>query len=221
MSNFTKGNFIKSHLGNKELRSHIDAVHAFPPNDDINTGKIVEGVVQKINCYGIIATVSRKKADLNKSRNQRHHITQSQLSAECEYDQTIRKILEHLNILDGNEKLVRPYLRIAIHGMKDARYGKQAIEIGTQCGASCQSEVKDWFVKKIIQKSKKVFGRNLKIKVDNYFCGKTTSLGFHRQKYGENFNAFQIEISLSLRKNHLKKLIDIFSTTMAEFNKKF
>jgi len=61
--------FIKFHLGSKEIRSHIDAVHAHPPNADELTGDIVEGVVNRINCSGIIAIVSRTIFDLKRTRN--------------------------------------------------------------------------------------------------------------------------------------------------------
>jgi len=46
-------------MGSKKIRSHIDALHAYSPKADEFTGDIVEGVVNKINCSGIIAIVSR------------------------------------------------------------------------------------------------------------------------------------------------------------------
>lgn len=215
MINFTERKFIKFYLGSKAICSHIDAVHA---KDEVFTGAIVKGIIKEINCSGIIATVFRTVADLNALPNNKNKGALYK-EAWCEYTQAIRKILEHRDILDGSGKLTKHYLHIAIHGMKDRK--DKDIEIGTQCGKTCQSKVRAWFVKNVTEKSKKTIGGNIKIDEDKYFCGITTSIGFHHQKYGDNFNTFQVEISKTLRKKHLKELIDIFSTIIIEFNKKF
>ena len=90
MVNFTEKKFIKFYLGCKEIYSHIDAVHAHPPNADEFTGDIAEGVVNRINCSGIIAIVSRTIADLNRPRNSNNK------EAIDEYRQTIREILKYI-----------------------------------------------------------------------------------------------------------------------------
>ena len=201
-------------MGREKIRSHIDAVHACPPHGDEFTGDIVEGVVNKINCSGIIAIVSRTIADLNKPRNSNNK------EAIDEYRQTIREILQHINILDKNGRLIRPYLHLAIHGMRDR---DKEIEIGTLQGKTCSPEVKNWFVNEI----KKRFN---KVQIDGRFpgdpsksvhrCGDQTS-DLSYSGYGNNFNTFQIEISRTLRENHQKELINIFSDIIIHFNEKF
>jgi len=214
MINFAMKKFIKYYLGNKEIRSHIDAVHACPPDADEFTGDIVEGVVNKINCSGIIAIVSRTRADLNRPRNNKNK------EAIDEYRQTIREILEYTNTLDKNSRLSRPYLHLAIHGMRDR---DKEIEIGTLHGKTCSPEVKNWFVKEIEKHVKKAqtdgrFSGDPSKSVHR--CGDQTS-NLNYSGYGNNFNTFQIEISSMLREKHQKELIKIFSDIIIQFNGKF
>ena len=215
MANFTKKKFIKFYLGKEEIRAHIDAVHACPPEADEFTGEIVEGVVNKINCSGIIAIVSRTTVDLNRPRNNNNK------EAIDEYRQTIREILEYIDILDKDTELSKPYLHLAIHGMKDKP--NENIEIGTLNGKTCSPEVKEWFIKEIEKRVKKV-------QTDGRFpgdpsksvhrCGDYTS-NYNYLGYGDNFNTFQIEISRALRKKHQKELINILSEIISQFNEKF
>lgn len=69
MITFKDKNYIKYYIGENTIHSHIDAVHASPPSSDMYTGEIVKGVVERINCSGIIGTVSRTIADLNRPRS--------------------------------------------------------------------------------------------------------------------------------------------------------
>lgn len=215
MVNFVNKKFIKFYMGSKNIRSHIDAVHACPPKADEFTGDIVEGVVNKINCSGIIAIISRTIVDLNRPRNINNK------EGIDEYRQTIRENLEHIGNLDENGKLSRPYLHLAIHGMKDKRKGD--IEIGTLYGKTCSPEVKKWFVSEIKRHFKRV-------QIDERFpgdsskpvhrCGDQTS-DLNYLGYGNNFTTFQIEISRILRENHQKELINMFSDIIIHFNEKF
>ena len=214
MLNFTKKKFNKFYLGSKEIRAHIDAVHAHPPKVDKFTGEIVEGVVDKINCSGIIAIVSRTTVDLNRLRNNENK------EAIDEYRQTIREILKQTNILDENGRLLRPYLHLAIHGMKGR---DNEIEIGTRHGETCSPEVKNWFVNEIEKHVKKVqtdgrFPGDLSKSVHR--CGDQTS-DLSYSGYGNNFNTFQIEISRVLRENYQKELINIFSDIIIQFNEEY
>lgn len=204
MVNFTAKKFVKFYLGSKKIRSHIDAVHACPPSADNFTGDIVEGVVNKINCSGIIAIVSRTIADLNRPRNNKNK------EAIDEYRQTIREILEHTSTLDKDGRLARPYLHLAIHGMKDR---DKEIVIGTLHGKACSPEVKEWFVGEIKK-------HITKTRIDRKFPGES-SKSVHRLDYGDNFNTFQIEISRTLREKHKKELINIFSDIIIHFNEEF
>ena len=215
MVNFTEKKFIKFYLGSKKIRSYIDALHACPPKADEFTGDIVKGVVNKINCSGIIAIVSRTIVDLNRPRNINNK------EAIDEYRQTIREILEHIGNLDGNGKLSRPYLHLAIHGMRDK--GNVDFEIGTLHGKTCSPEVTKWLVNEIRKHGKRA-------KTDGRFpgdsskpvhrCGDQTS-DLNYLGYGNNFNTFQLEISRTLRENHQKELINIFSDIIIHFNEKF
>ena len=199
-------------MGRKDIRSHIDAVHASPPGSDKYTGDIVEGIINEINCSGIISTVSRREVDLNRLRDKNNK------EAIDEYRNTIRKILAHLNILDEAGELKKPYLHLAIHGMKD-EWGKDII-IGTLHNKSCSQEIKDWFVQEIEKYIKNV-------QVEGRFPG-NPSKSVHRLGdklsdlsylgYGRNFNTFQIEINRTLRQNHQKELTEIFSEIISRFN---
>jgi len=213
MANFINKKYIKFYLGSKKIRSHIDAVHACSPEADEFTGDIVEGVVNKINCSGIIATVSRTVVDLNRSRNSNNE------EAIDEYRQTIREILEHIGNLDENVKLSRPHLHLAIHGMREK--GNLDFEIGTLHSKTCSPKVTKWLINEIQKYDKRV-------QTDVRFPG-DLSKSVHRcgdhdlnyLGYGNNFNTFQIEISRTLRENHQKELINIFSDIIIHFNEKF
>jgi|UniRef100_A0A7C6AAG1 hypothetical protein len=214
MVNFNWKNFLKFYLGNKEIRSHLDALHAYPPDADEHTGEIVEGIINKTNCSGIIAIVSRRWIDLNRPRNEKN------CEAIDEYRRTVQEILVHTNTFDKNGKLLNPHLHLDIHGM----WGCSAdIEIGTLHNKTCSIEVKEWLINEI----KKYF---IKVKVDERFSGDPSKsvlrwgeqIGdYNYSGWGENFNTFQIEISRTLRKNHPKKLINMFSDIIIQFNDKF
>ena len=215
MANFTNKKFIKFYMGNKKIRSHIDALHACPPEADEFTGDIVEGVVNKINCSGIITIVSRTIADLNRPRNSNNK------EAIDEYRQTIREILKYIGNLDRNGKLSRPHLHLAIHGMRDK--GNVDIEIGTLHGKTCSPKVTKWLVDEI-QKHGKRTQTDGRFPGDSsksiHRCGDQTS-DLNYLGYGNNFNTFQIEISRTLRENYQEELIDIFSGIVNHFNEKF
>ena len=215
MAIFNEQKFTKFHLGNNNIRTHLDAVHACPPEADEFTGEIVEGVIDKAGCSGIIAVVSRTKADLNRPRARRNK------EAIDEYRKTLRLILEHLNILDKQGKLFKPYLHLALHGMKDD--WNQEIEIGTLRGQSCVPEIRDWLVESIAK-------RIDRFEVDHRFPGDPSKL-VHRYGdqesdlsylgYGSNFNIVQIEINRTLREKYQRSLVDILSEIVLDFNKRF
>jgi len=211
VDNFTTKKFIKFYLGSKNIYAHVDAVHTCPPKHDKSTGEIVEGIVKEISCSAIIGTVSRTEADINRPRNEKNR------EVIDEYRDTIRQILEHIDILDKDGKLSRPYLHLAIHGIQDD-YNKD-IEIGTRYGATCSKSVKDWVLEEI-NKSLTSFG------IDNTFPG-DPSKSVHRSGdlknnqnypgYGENFNTIQVELSLNLRQNHRREVIKILSDLIIKF----
>ena len=52
-----------------------------------------------------------KKIDLNRPLNQTNE------PAILEFREAIFSILNHLKILDNNDRLIKPYLHLALHGM--------------------------------------------------------------------------------------------------------
>jgi N-formylglutamate amidohydrolase len=142
MKNFIEKEFIKYYLGNTKIRNHVDAVHAVPPYADQFTGEIVMGLINKINCSGIISKVSRKKIDLNRRRDVNNK------EAIDEYRNAIHSILTYLILFEENNQILKqPYLHLAIHGMKDT-HNKEII-IGTRHGESCSSDIKRWIVDEV------------------------------------------------------------------------
>ena len=125
--------WVKLFLGKQSIRSHIDAIHATRPKADLLTDKIVQEVIKKSGCSGIISLVSRTKADLNRG------INKTNKEAVIKYRKSINKILNHLNLIDNNNKLKKPYLHLAIHGMHNRK--NIDINIATRSGRLCQSQL--------------------------------------------------------------------------------
>ena len=128
---------------------------------------------------------------------------------------------QHLNIIDTNGTLSKPYLHLAIHGMKD-EYNND-IEIGTRCGVTCAENVREWLVEGLKESINSVA-------IDKNFIG-DPSKSVHRlgdlkeahnyPGYGVNFNTIQLEINLNLRRNHRGEIIKILSELILNFCEKF
>lgn len=215
--NFICKEYIKYSVGDGFFYCHVEAQHAVPPNSDLFTKKITTKIIKKTGCAGIISTVSRVSADLNRIPNEFNK------KAISEYRNSIKNILQHLSILNSKNYLVsKPYLHLSIHGMKDIHHGAFAIEVGTFDGQSCSMEMKEWFRNILLEKSQK-FLPPTKIIFDEIFDG-DKSIVFHRigdnieyAGYGPNFHTFQIEISLTLRKHHLYEIVELFSQIIYQF----
>ncbi len=78
----------------KDINLHIDAVHAQSPNSDQYTGEIVQAVVDRVNCSGIIATISRTVMDINRPINNQN------TPAIGEFRNTIKEIIESNDMTD-------------------------------------------------------------------------------------------------------------------------
>jgi hypothetical protein len=205
MANFIEKEYIKYHLGRSEIRAHIDAVHAHPPKNDLYTGEIVRGVVNRIGSSGIIATISRNIADLNRPR------CLENAAAIDEYRQVIREILEHIDILNEGGKCRQPYLHLAIHGMRNA-YNRD-IEVGTRHGQTCSLGVRDWLVKEIKK-------QGIEVCLEGILSG-DSSKSHHRSTYGINFNTIQIEISYRLRAQKRDHVIRLLCKIVMRFCERF
>nr|WP_295969694.1 hypothetical protein [uncultured Bacillus sp.] len=218
MSNkFQKLEYIQFYKGSGKIYCQVDAQHATPPLSDLYTGKLVKEIVLQTECAGIISTVSRSIADLNRKKDGHNN------RAIQQYRIVMKEILDHLGILNHQHQTVlKPFLHLTIHGMKDEHYGPFAIEIGTFNGKSCSRKVRKWFQKIIGLKAGEIMPQ-IKIRFDQYFVG-DESIVFHRlgdgsgyPGYGYHFHTFQIEISRTLREQHLTELAKLLSYVIKAF----
>lgn len=229
---FLETEYVKYYEGDRLCPYHVDAVHASGKGQDLYTGKITEAIMERCKCSGIIATKSRRIADLNRPAtfagtadriiNQAH-----QQKAIDEYRAMIGLILTNIGSLDKDGHLIRPHLHLALHGMTDTRYGANSIEIGTRHGSSCAPEVRDFVMRSMDEKAKEL-SLPLQIFVDHELIG-DESKTFHRwgdtasnySGYGPNYHAVQVEISRTLRQHHQEELTEILSTVLEAFAVKF
>lgn len=211
MKAFMEKKYIAYYLGDPLIRCHVDALHSKPPKSDLFTKKLVEDLVFKTNCCGIYSLISRTEMDLNRPINNLNR------PGILEYRETITEILKYLKILKNDKILIKPYLHLAFHGMEDRK--EKDIEIGTLCGQTCSERVCNWFKEKL-EKNSKIFLNFIKIVYNQQFRG-NISKKTHREKYGKNFNTFQIELSFNLRKNYYNKLVQIFSNIILSFSNTF
>lgn len=181
--------YVKYHKGNGVLCCHVEAIHAAPPAADRYTENIVLGIMAQTQCAGIISTVSRQIADLNKAADGFND------EALQEYRNSIREIMDDLGILQSNNKINRNYLHISIHGMKDEHHGPFAIEIGTRNGQSCSKEMKKWFKETLMRKASELIPR-IDIVFDEKFmgilhlCSIEEGMGRNIKGMGQNFIPF-------------------------------
>ena len=208
MITFKKGKYIAYYLGNPNINCHIDAVHSKRPQGEINTKKLVIEIVKNTDCSGIYALISRIDMDLNRPLNEINE------PAILEFREAILSILKHLNILDNSNKLIKPYLQLALYGMRN--YAHKEIEIGTRNNQICSNEIFLWFQKKLEENCKEVFNKDLKILYNEEFIG-DTSKGVHREKYGNLFNTIQIEINKTLRTHYFSKIVDVLTKIVKDF----
>lgn len=205
--------YLKYHLGKSKFNGHIDAVHAHPRQSDQYTGEIVNAVINKMDCSGIIATISRTKMDLNRQRNK------DNAPAIDEYRATIRDIIDSKRLLNRNDKLRKNYLHLAIHGMSNDR--KNEFEIGTLNGNSCDSAVEDWFIQHLESIT-------TKIGVNTIFPG-DPSKSVHRsgdgtsnyRGYGNHFHTIQIEINRTWRRDKQADIVNFLCLIINSFDKRF
>ena len=152
---FRDGKYVAYYLGNPNIHCHVDAVHSKSPKKDINTKELVIAIIKNTNCSGIYALISREYMDLNRPLNE------SNKPAIFEYRTAIFSILNHLKILENSKKLIKPYLHLALHGMKNNAL--KEIEVGTRNNETCSDGIFIWFRKNLKEISKDMFNRDLKI----------------------------------------------------------
>ena len=208
MITFKEGKYIAYYLGNPNINCHVDAVHSKKPLVDINTKKLVLEIIKNTDCSGIYALISRKYMDLNRPLNETNK------PAILEYRTAVFSILNHLKILDNNKELIKPYLHLALHGMRDN--AQKEIEVGTRSNQTCSDEIFIWFCKKLEEISKELFNRDLKI-VYNVKLKGNSSKRVHRDKYGNLFNTIQIEINRTLRTKYFGEIVEVLTKVVKDF----
>ncbi len=208
MNTFKEEKYIAYYLGNPNINCHIDAVHSKGLKGEINTKQLVIEIIKKTDCSGIYSLISRTEMDLNRSLNETNE------PAILEYRAAVFSILNHLKILDNSKKLMRPYLHLALHGIRDNI--QKEIEVGTINNQTCSNEIFIWFKKKLEEISKELFNRDLKIVYNEKFIG-NISKKFHRENYGNLFNTIQIGIYKTLRIDYLSKITEVLSNIVKNF----
>jgi hypothetical protein len=218
---FIHQQYLKYNKGKGFICCHVEALHVIPPYAELATDHIVENLIKQTGCAGIISTVSRDNADLNRKPNENN------TKGITEYRNTIKDIIEYLDILNNvPHYLTMPYLHLSFHGMKDDHHGPYAIEVGTFDGLSCSPEIKSWFKEMLLKKTHEV-SPEIKIIFDKKFNG-DESIVYHRlgdgngyPGYGKHFHTFQVELSRSLRSKQYSKIIEIFSQIIMQFQETF
>lgn len=213
------GNFVNYTFGS--ICCHVDAVHATSPKSDRFTDEIAAGIMAKTGCAGIIGTVSRTVADLNRPPGQGND------EAVWEYRDVISQFLYNQGLLaPGGRNLAKPYLHLGIHGMKDEPHGPFSIEVGTIHGKTCSPRIKKWFGQALKAQVQQAFPE-IKLVFDKHWVG-NQSLAAHRwgegrhyPGYGKNYNAFQLEIARTLREFHRQTVIDMLAAIVTEFSVMF
>lgn len=214
---FKKLDYIEFYKGTGDIYCLVDAPHAKPPQADLFTGLLVNGIVRNTGCSGIISRISRTAADLNRKKDGQNN------EAIQQYREVIFEILQHLAIFEPKQhRIIQPFLHLTIHGMKDEHYGPYAIEIGTHSGRSCSRKMKKWLQNTITAKAKELIPQ-LKLRFDHYFDG-DESIVYHRHGdqleyigYGNHFHTFQIELSRTLREEHKSEIVELFSYIILAF----
>jgi N-formylglutamate amidohydrolase len=188
----------------------LDALHAASPWAELFTGEIVDRVSEQTGCHGIVATVSREVADLNRSPDMTNQ------EAVQEYRQTIAHLLQASGLLDTTGRLREPVLHLSFHGMRDRDY--MDIEFGTVFGKSCSDELLQWLLGRFGKWAHDLGNsRRRPIIKDNYEWYGGPSIAFHHEKYGERFNTVQIELANWLRSEHGDDLVKLIVAVVGDF----
>ncbi len=211
MVKFSKGKYIAYYLGSPNINCHVDALHSINPRGEINTKNLVIDIIKNTKCSGIYALISRTEMDLNRS------LDEINKPAILEYREAILSILKHINILDSNNRIIKHYLHLALHGMRN--FAHTEIEIGTRHNHTCSTEIFQWFSKELEENCKEVFKKDLKIAYNKVFIG-DLSKRVHREEYGNLFNTIQIEINRTFRTQYFSEMVEVLTRIVKNFHKK-
>ncbi len=210
--------YIKYRLGNPSVHCHCEAIHA---DSDSYTQQLVEDICKYSGCSGIISTASSRKYDLNRPANPRS------MDAVYEYRDTIRRILQHLEILSPDNQVTVPFLHIAFHAIKNDDTNSSEIRVSYEEPAS--ASIANWFGNKLKEKTGNITGfGGSPVRVNLQFVDEK-SRQFRR--YGEKGNIYNgdnkayhfllVEISEDLRCMSMKPLARSFNEVIREFTMEF
>lgn len=210
--------YIKYRLGSPNTHCHCEAIHA---DTDKYTQQMVENICKRSGCSGIISTAPSWKYDLNRPANPRN------MEAVFEYRDTIHRILQHMEILDPNDKVMAPYLHIAFHAKKNG--DTHDSEIRVSYGEPASYSIANWFCNKIKDKTRgiSIYGGS-GVRVSMQFVDKKTEqfrrYGEKGQLYNGDNQAYHfllVEISEDLRCMSQEALIKSFSEAIRDFSREF
>lgn len=188
---------------------------------EVKTADIVRRAVQE-GVSGIIATVDRETADLNRLPKTEDGpgslFPAVQADAFHEYRSQKARIMQASGVLKHG-RANRPYLQVGVHGKKDpveARKDDAEIEIGTRYDETCDFGVRRFFEnrfrEKVIQTGVKPDIRsNIRLIGD-------PALGDGRQLYGSHYHGIQLEISHRLRMEMWPQFGVILADILREFS---
>ena len=215
---FSRRSCVEYAMSSRSPRVLVDAVHAASPGGDSFTGRIARRVAEDTGCHCIIGVISRRLADLNRPPND------ANMAAINEYRSVIHEMLQESDLLRATGMLDRPFLHLAIHGMKDRT--DRDVELGTLHGASCDHEVIDWIEPRFSKwlRSFPDEAHSLVVLRDCVFCG-DQSKAYHRvgdyatdyHGYGDCFNTVQVEFAHWLRRNQQSSVVHILGDIVRKF----
>lgn len=220
MAGFTRGKFVRCLPACRTPTVLIDAVHAAAPRSDAHTGEIAEGAAKRLGSHCIIALASRTRADLNRPR------TTANAAAIDEYRAALRACLDGAGLLVPGDHLSKPFLHLAVHGMKSN--STCDVEVGTRHGRTCSP-----FVERLVAK---VLGRwastgwaskTPRVATNVRFIGDSSKV-VHREGhadsgyagYGPMFNTVQLESATWLRKSHRARVVEALVQIAGAFERR-
>ncbi len=210
--------FIKYRLGRENVHCHCEAVNADSEN---YTEEMVENICKRSGCSGIISTAPSEKYDLNRHANPRN------MDAIYEYRDTVHRILQHMEVLGADDKVVAPYLHIAFHAIRDGDTHGSEIRISYTEPASYS--MINWFSNKLKDKTRNISvhgGSAVRVNVQ-YVDRQSNQFQRYWQNCqiynGENkaYHFIHVEISEDLRSMCREALVKAFSEAVRDFSSEF
>lgn len=207
--------FVAFDIGNPDILSGIEAIHAEGPSADLYTGAITEQITGETGASSILSRVSREVMDLNRPRGRFNY------PAVDQYREAYTKLFLQQGLLDACWKLKQPFLVLSLHGMQNE--WKRDLEIGTGYGHYCSSAVKQWFVNQVANVTDS-YG------VDDIFPGYTFRSvlrdgdlysGTAFTGFGPNLQTIQLEVSREWREIHQPYLVQFLKQVLTEFQQHF